>query len=172
MARNVEIKARLQDRFGVEKKLRSMAKAKAEHLAQDDTFFNCTSGRLKLRVFADQTAELIYYQRTDQAGPKESFYVRTPIVEPKSFRQALALANGELGRVIKKRTVYILGRTRVHLDTVQGLGDYLELEVVLQDAEVTEVGEQEAMNILASLNIDESQLEAPAYLDLLQQNSD
>lgn len=171
MARNIEIKARLDDRAAVEAKLRKMTPTEPEQVAQDDTFFNCTTGRLKLRVFADQSAELIYYQRNDQAGPKESFYIRTPIAEPISFRHALSLANGEFGRVIKQRTVYLLGRTRVHLDVVDGLGDFLELEVVLDQDEPNQAGEQEALAILASLNIAESQLESPAYLDLLQQKT-
>lgn len=167
MSRNVEIKARL-DNFGA---VAAKAAALADHgpiaIAQDDTFFRCDHGRLKLRVFSETEGELIFYRRTDRQGPKESFYVRSPTASPATLREALTLAHGEVGRVIKDRTLYLVGRTRVHLDKVQGLGDFLELEVVLEDGEPLEAGVQEAHRLMKELGVAPSQLVGGAYVDLL-----
>ena len=91
-------------------------------------------------------------------GPKESFYVLTPTDEPSSLRQALSLAWGELGRVVKQRTLYFVGRTRVHVDRVEGLGDFLELEVVLAEDEPLDSGIKEAEQIMVSLGISDDML--------------
>jgi adenylate cyclase class IV len=135
-------------------------------LAQDDTFFPCRSGRLKLRMFSPSEGELIFYQRADASGPKESFYLRSPTTAPTALRESLCAAYGESGRIRKHREVYLVGRTRVHLDIVEGLGHFLELEVVLGDGEPIEAGVQEAHRLMSAFGIDPSQLVAGAYVDL------
>lgn len=167
MPRNVEIKARLDNFNAVAAKVAALADQGPIAIAQDDTFFRCDNGRLKLRVFSEREGELIFYRRSDRQGPKESFYVRSPTASPASLREALTLAHGEIGRVIKDRTLYLLGRTRIHLDKVQGLGDFLELEVVLEDHEPLEAGVREAHGLMAELGIAPSQLVGGAYVDLL-----
>ena len=72
MARNVEIKARVDSLAAIEPIAAALSGQPPQALAQDDTFFACTQGRLKLRAFADGHGELIFY-RADDAGPKESF---------------------------------------------------------------------------------------------------
>ena len=136
-------------------------------IAQDDTFFTCTHGRLKLRAFADGTGELIFYQRADDTGPKESFYVISPTDSPSTLRDALTRAYGAIGRVKKQRTVFMAGRTRIHMDNVEGLGEFLELEVVLRDGESAEAGMEEARTLMQSLGVAPTQLLSGAYLDLL-----
>ena len=167
MARNVEIKARIASVEAVEPRAAAIATGGPTPIAQDDTFFRCANGRLKLRAFADGTGELIFYQRPDSAGPKLSDYRLVPTAHPGALRDALAAAHGVTGRVVKQRTLYLVGRTRVHLDRVQGLGDFLELEVVLQDDEAVEYGLREAEALLARLGVPTSQLVEGAYVDLL-----
>jgi hypothetical protein len=87
--------------------------------------------------------------------------------EPDRLRDALAAACGVVGVVRKRRTVRLVGRTRVHLDTVEGLGGFVELEVVLEDGEVPEHGVAEARRLMAALGIGEHQLVRGAYVDLL-----
>ena len=169
MPRNVEIKARLDNFSAVAAKAAALADHGPIAIAQDDTFFRCDHGRLKLRVFSELEGELIFYRRTDRQGPKESFYVRSPTASPATLREALTLAHGEIGRVIKDRTLYLVGRTRVHLDKVQGLGEFLELEVVLEDGEPLEAGVQEAHRLMKELGVVPSQLVGGAYVDLLTQ---
>lgn len=167
MARNVEIKARIASVDAVEPLAAALATAGPTLIAQDDSFFRCANGRLKLRAFADGTGELIFYQRPDQPGPKLSAYQLVPTAHPGPLRDALAAAHGLAGRVVKQRTLYLAGRTRVHLDRVQGLGDFLELEVVLRDDETVEAGQREAEALLERLGVRPDQLIEGAYVDLL-----
>lgn len=166
MARNIEIKARIDDIEALEAKAAALADRGPIEIAQNDTFFVCPNGRLKLRVLTPTEGQLIFYQRADQAGPKESFYVLCPTASPDSLREALALAYGEAGRVRKRRTLYIIGRTRVHLDRVEGLGEFLELEVVLSEGEPREAGVEEARRLMDSLGVSSAQLIEDAYVDL------
>lgn len=169
MARNVEIKARIESVNALEPRVAALADVGPTAIAQDDTFFHCPHGRLKLRVFADGHGELIAYDRGDTSGPKISDYVRAPIAEPAALREALTRACGQRGRVVKQRTLYLIGPTRVHLDVVEGLGHFLELEVVLRDDQSAAEGEAVAQRLLAALGIAPSQLLPAAYIDLLEQ---
>jgi len=74
---------------------------------------------------------------------------------------------GTLGRVRKRRLLLLAGRTRIHLDRVEGLGDFLELEVVLRDGEAETNGVAEAHALMAQLGVRPEQLLEGAYLDLL-----
>jgi predicted adenylyl cyclase CyaB len=167
MARNVEIKARVDAIAPLEPRVAALAQHGPEAIAQDDTFFHCAHGRLKLRAFADGRGELIAYDRPDATGPKTSDYRITPVADVAGLREVLTRALGSAGRVTKQRTLYLVGRTRVHLDRVDGLGEFVELEVVLRDGESTDVGVAEAHALLAALAVPASSLLSGAYLDLL-----
>ena len=169
MPRNIEIKARIDSIAALSPIVAALADSGPVHIAQDDTFFACETGRLKLRAFSASEGELIFYRRANQHGPKESFYVRSPSASPDTLREALSLAYGQTGRVIKQRTLFLIGRTRVHLDQVEGLGDFIELEVVLEDDEAAAVGINEAHALMAQLGAGQSQLIDEAYVDLLVQ---
>jgi predicted adenylyl cyclase CyaB len=167
MPRNVEIKARVASIDALAGRATAIADHGPTEIAQDDTFFRCETGRLKLREFADGQGELIYYRRPDQQGPKESFYLVSRTSTPDALRESLASAYGVIGRVKKHRTLYLTGRTRIHLDRVERLGDFLELEVVLADDEDTDIGVRIANKIMHALGVDAAQLVEGAYLDLL-----
>lgn len=166
--RNVEIKARIDSIEALLPRARALAGgAEPVPIVQDDSFFACAHGRLKLRDFGDGTGELIQYQRADDAGPKTSTYVRSPSAAPDSLREALARALGPAGRVRKRRWLLLAGRTRIHLDRVEGLGDFLELEVVLAQGEDERSGLAEAHALLAALGVGADALVRGAYVDLL-----
>lgn len=167
MPRNIEIKARVDRPQALAAAVAALATEGPVRLQQDDSFFRCQRGRLKLRVFDDGQAELIAYDRPDEGGPRTSTYVRTPVADPASLRDALGAACGLAGRVRKRRTLYLIGRTRVHLDEVDGLGDFVELEVVLGDDEAAAIGVEEARALMQRLGIVEDALVEGAYLDLL-----
>jgi predicted adenylyl cyclase CyaB len=188
MALNIEIKAELsQPQFAaVREKSAQVATTELVVLNQTDTFFNCSNGRLKLRQFEDGSAELIAYQRPDCDGPKTSTYTRTPIPHPESFLVAMADSIGIRGVVKKRRELYLLNDTRIHLDEVEGLGTFLELEVVIEEGAIDEsvdeegetglspsdrtdpTGEAKAEEIMAILGVDKSWLIAGAYIDLIE----
>jgi predicted adenylyl cyclase CyaB len=167
MARNIEIKARVDNMVGLTARVSAIADQGPIEIAQDDTFFHCESGRLKLRSFADGSGELIFYRRANQQGPKESFYERVPTSAPDALRECLTLAYGQAGRVRKQRLLYLVGRTRVHLDTVVQLGCFLELEVVLEDNESADSGVREAHDLIAKFGVAPEHLIEDAYVDLL-----
>jgi predicted adenylyl cyclase CyaB len=169
MPRNIEIKARIDSVEALTPKVAALADKGPIEIRQDDTFFRCESGKLKLRSFSKEAGELIFYRRPDQQGPKESFYLRSPTTAPETLRESLSLAYGITGRVQKHRTLFLIGRTRVHLDRVEGLGHFMELEVVLRDGESVDAGVDEAYDLMARLGIERSQLVETAYVDLLNQ---
>jgi predicted adenylyl cyclase CyaB len=167
MARNIEIKARIENVAALRPLVAELASEGPLEIAQDDTFFTCANGRLKLRAFSNDSGELIFYRRVNQSGPKESFYLRSPTSSPETLRESLSLAYGQIGRIRKYRTLFLVGRTRVHLDRVEGLGHFLELEVMLVDDEPAEHGIREAGELMDRLGIQSGQLIEGAYLDLL-----
>jgi predicted adenylyl cyclase CyaB len=168
VSRNVEIKARITSVESLLPKVKAVADQGPFEIRQEDTYFACNTGRLKLRMFSKDEGELIYYRRADLLGPKESFYLRSPTTAPEVLRESLSLAYGQTGHVEKHRTLFLAGRTRIHLDRVSGLGHFLELEVVLEEHEASEVGVREADELLAKLGVLRSQLIEGGYFDLLR----
>jgi predicted adenylyl cyclase CyaB len=168
MPRNVEIKARVRDMNAVRARAAALSDAPAVVLEQEDTFFNVPDGRLKLRVFPDGKGELIAYRRPDSVGPKTSeyFVYRTPHFG--ALKELLTVALGIRGVVRKRRLLYLVGATRIHLDDVEGLGAFLELEVVLTEGQSEAEGESMARRLLAELGIRDADRVAPAYIDLLE----
>jgi predicted adenylyl cyclase CyaB len=167
MARNVEIKARLVAPDTVERRAADLADAGPEELHQEDIFFHTRRGRLKLRVFGPRRGELIYYERIDRRGPKLSSYVRVALAHPAEMRAALSKALGVWGIVRKRRRVYLARNTRIHLDEVEGLGKFLELEVVLSGGQTPRQGQRTAERLMYRLGIHKKDLISGAYLDLL-----
>ena len=90
-----------------------------------------------------------------------------PTSTPDWLREGLALGYGVAGCVRKYRTLFLKGRTRIHLDKVEGLGDFLELEVVLEEGEPAGVGAAVAQELLKELGVGQEQLVEGAYLDLM-----
>ena len=169
MPSNVEIKARIPSVDALLPIAQALSDDKhLQRIHQDDTFFAVPHGRLKLRVFSNGAGELIHYHRPDAAGPKLSDYVLVPVADPDSLREALARASGLIGRVRKHRILALVGSTRIHLDQVEGLGDFLELEVTLQGSHTEAEGTAIAHDLMARLGVAPDQLIEGAYLDLLR----
>jgi len=166
MARNVEIKARIDSVEALAPRVAELADSGPSEIMQDDTFFACAVGRLKLRIFSDTEGQLIFYRRPDIAGPKESFYIISPTASPRTLLDALSLAYGQIGQVKKRRTLFSIGRTRVHLDRVDEIGNFVELEVVLGENESMEAGVAIVHGLLSQLGISPGQLVAGAYVDM------
>ncbi|WP_420960070.1 class IV adenylate cyclase [Brucella sp. IR073] len=168
MARNVEIKARVSDLTAIAAAVKALSADLPQTIEQTDVFFPTREGRLKLRILSLARGELIFYQRPDQTGPKTSTYSISATNEPFTLRAVLSAAYGEDIVVRKVRTLFMLGRTRVHLDRVDNLGDFLELEVVLKGEDQIAAGIEEAYAIMNKLGIREADLIDGAYADLLR----
>ncbi|MFF2841668.1 class IV adenylate cyclase [Paenarthrobacter sp. NPDC057981] len=167
MPTNIEIKARVDSLEVLLPAVASLADSGPEYVMQDDTFFSCPNGRIKLRVLGENHGALIYYRRADDSGPKPSYYVHSETSDPEGLRSVLAIAYGEAGRVRKRRTVFRIGQTSVHLDQVDGLGDFVELEVSVGGALESDAAVSEALRLLVAFGIEDSALVKGAYLDLL-----
>ena len=168
MAINIEIKARIPDIDYCISKAESLSRAEPEIIKQEDTFFNCENGRLKLRILSKDNGILIFYNRPDATGPKTSEYYLSSTQEPLRLLDVLERSYGSCGKVKKTRKVYMIGRTRVHLDRVENLGDFLEFEIVLQDDEEIKEGETEAKQLMEAFNISETDLLSSAYVDMMK----
>jgi adenylate cyclase class IV len=180
MPRNIEIKAAVADLPALRTRAEALCGAAAERIDQDDSFFVLPPGRgrLKLREFVDGRAELIHYARADSPEAKASDYVRVPVAaaEVAALREALIRALGLAGRVRKQRWLLLHGRTRIHLDQVEGLGSFMELEVVLAGLDGAEdgpaepaqeaAGRAEAQALMHTLGLADAPRLAGAYLDL------
>jgi predicted adenylyl cyclase CyaB len=167
VARNIEIKARIASIDALMPTARALAQRDAERIVQDDSFFRVPHGRLKLREFADGSAELIHYHRADTVDAKLSDYRRVPVPDAAALREALERALGLIGRVRKQRWLLLAGQTRIHLDRVEGLGEFMELEVVLRDGQSEADGVRIADQLMHELGLTGAERIAGAYLDLL-----
>ncbi len=164
---NVEIKATVSDMVRIKERVEKCADTGPEVLEQTDIFFTVQEGRLKLREVPDRKAQLIAYKRASCAGPKACEYHIHETDTPEQLTKTLGLVPGIRGVVKKRRLLYFVGRTRIHLDQVEGLGDFVELEVVLQEHESREQGMKVARDIMKNIGIREEDLVECAYIDLI-----
>jgi predicted adenylyl cyclase CyaB len=170
MPSNIEIKARVRDFEGIRRFAETISDVPCEVLPQEDTFFKTPRGRLKLREISGRPAQLIYYERPDQEGPKRSNYQLFATQDPENLKRTLELAYGIRGVVRKTRYLYMAGQTRIHLDDVEGLGHFMELEVVLNDDQTDLEGEGITRDLMSRLGIQASDLLDAAYMDMLEKN--
>ncbi|MEW6093498.1 MAG: class IV adenylate cyclase [Chloroflexota bacterium] len=165
---NIEIKARVRDFDDLQLRAAALSDAPLQVIPQEDTFFNVPRGRLKLRQLAPDFGQLVYYERPDQDGPKRSNYLLAGTSEPAALKTALAAALGVRGVVRKRRHLYMRGQTRIHLDDVEGLGYFMELEVVLGEGQTDAEGQAIAEDLMSRLGVRHEDLLEGAYMDLLE----
>ena len=168
MPTNIEIKARIRDFADLKRRAEAISDSHLEVIPQEDTFLVTPKGRLKLRILAPDRAQLVYYERPDWDGPKRSDYFIFNTNDPENLKTALSLALGIRGVVRKTRYLYMVGQTRVHLDDVEGLGQFMELEVVLRDGQSDDEGQAVANDLMKKLGIEPTDLIEGAYMDLLE----
>jgi len=170
MAQNVEIKARANNFSQQQRIAEQISDQDLVTLVQEDTFFKVPEGRLKLREFPDRPGQLIYYRRPDSEGPKLSEYYISETEDAKGLKNVLSKAYG-IEQVVKKvRSLLMSGRTRLHFDVVENLGEFIELEVVMGENDSIEDGQNEAKALMQTLKIREQDLIDTAYADLLAKN--
>ncbi|HEY5269434.1 MAG TPA: class IV adenylate cyclase [Anaerolineales bacterium] len=168
MPANIEIKARPRNFADLRRRAKALSDTPAQVIPQEDTFFHTAKGRLKLRQLAPECGQLVYYERTDASGPKRSNYHILETRDPESLKTVLSLALGVRGVVRKMRTLYLVGQTRVHLDEVEGLGEFMELEVVLRPEQSDAEGQAIARDLMTRLGVREEDLLEGAYMDLME----
>jgi len=167
VAVNVEIKARLANAALAHRTAEKISGGPPQILHQTDVFFHCSDGRLKLRIFDHSSGDLILYRRTDENHIRRSDYVIAPTSSPDALLEILQQTLKTIGTVKKSRNLYLVGQTRIHIDQVEGLGDFLELEVVLKAGQSEVEAAQIAQELLDKFGIRADDLQSKAYIDLL-----
>jgi len=170
MATNIEIKARVDNIEELKTRAEALSDQPLAVIPQEDTFFNTEKGRLKLRVLAPDRGTLIYYERPDQDGPKRSDYHLAGTNDPDSLKKTLTSALGVRGVVKKTRYLYMVGQTRIHVDDVEGLGHFMELEVVMREEQTDAEGQAITEDLMRKLGVREDALIEGAYMDLIESN--
>ena len=182
MAKNLEFKGQFQSLKGLYPRLTDLNAVSHETVHQIDTYFHITKvkgssrseacePRLKLRE-ADGWSEgwLIYYERPNQDGSRYSQYQLCEIADPGSLKGLLNVALGVKTIVKKQREVWMFNHTRIHLDTVADLGQFVELETVFRgQTEAEAIGEHQ--HVKAVLHLDAVDPIAVSYSDLVMQKS-
>ena len=168
--RNLEYKARVDDLKPVAAKARTLGADLWGDLRQTDTYFRVTQGRLKLRETAGFQAELIFYQRDEQADSRPSDYQVAHSTEPEALRALLSDALGVRAVVRKRRTLLLLDVTRIHLDNVEGLGSFLEVEVPVREDEAA--SRQQLDGLIEELGLRWSDCIRASYADMILARED
>ncbi|HUR66647.1 MAG TPA: class IV adenylate cyclase [Chitinophagaceae bacterium] len=164
---NVEIKAKCSDPSFARNYLLSQ---QADHKGRDeqtDTYFNVANGRLKLRE-GNIENNLIFYERTNQAGPKNSHFKLVKVEDAKGLKETLTSSLGIKVVVHKRRDIYYIGNVKFHIDEVPGLGSFIEIEAgnILADLTQQELKEQCDLYI-RELRIRTEDLIEVSYSDML-----
>lgn len=164
---NVEIKAKCSDLQRVRDILESH---RAEYKGLDhqiDTYFKVQNGRLKLREGNIENA-LIFYERSNQEGPKDSKVVLYSSPPGSSLKDALMKSCGALVVVDKQRYIYFIDNVKFHLDLVEGLGNFCEIEAIDKTGDIgRDKLRQQCQDYMTLLGIQETDLISCSYSDLL-----
>lgn len=165
---NVEVKARCADLDAARERVRALASAYVGLDRQRDTYFVVPRGRLKLRESSLAGAQLIPYLRADAAGARRSDYRVIPVPDAEGTRRLLGELLGIHRVVNKQREIFLVENVRVHLDRVEGLGSFLELEAVFDGSTAAEPAEHaKVRRLLAALGVRDEDLVANSYEGLL-----
>ena len=170
---NVEIKARDPDPETTAARCLALGASDEGVLEQRDTYFAGRHGRLKLREQHGAGAELIAYRRRDAAEPEESAYVRAPAGDAALTREALHAALGTTVIVSKRRRLFVWEAVRIHLDDVEGLGTFVELEALVgPDFGDEGTARRKVDRLRSELAIADDALVSVAYSDLLRDGAE
>jgi homotetrameric cytidine deaminase len=165
--RNVELKSRDPDPAGTLGRALALGATDHGEIEQRDTYFGGARGRLKLREQTPGDDELVAYHRPDDTEAQVSEYTRVAAPDAQALRDALDSAYGTTVVVAKRRRLLIWSDVRIHLDEVEGLGTYLELEAVAPEDSDLSAEQAKIATLRKTLEIDDEDLIASSYSDLL-----
>jgi adenylate cyclase, class 2 len=166
---NVEIKARCGDLARARRAAESLATERLGVDHQVDTYFRTRAGRLKLRESSLSGGQLVPYLRADEPGPRRSDYRVVPLDDAPGLKRLLSRILGVHRVVRKEREIFLCGNVRIHLDRVEGLGHFVELEAVFDGSPAAEAEEQRKVErLMRELGIAEQDLVDVSYEGLLE----
>lgn len=166
--KNIELKIILNNPKNILSTLKNMGAKNKGILYQVDTYFNTQNGRLKTREINNKDFELIYYQRPNVGQSKISDYqiIKLSLLDGHKLIDALKKTNEVKVIVKKERNLWISKNTRIHIDKVKNLGNFLELETVIDKID-KKMANKEHAEIVALLNINNEIKVNESYSDLL-----
>ena len=164
--KNLEFKANCDSLDVLRQRLINLQAEHRRTMKQLDTYFNIPQGRLKLREISTPEAQLIYYERSDLAESRYSNYQMCDIPEPIAFKQIVTMAWGVKAVVEKRRELWIFGDTRIHLDDIRDIGQFVELETVIRN-QTEDEAQAEHQLVKDALEIKEEDLVSVSYSDLV-----
>lgn len=126
---NIEFKAKTDEMETQEAKLLSLNPLFIGLDNQCDTYFNVSTGRMKLREGNIENT-LIWYERSNTAGAKQSDILLYHHRPDKALKEILIKTNGIKVVVDKKRKIYFIENVKFHFDKVEGLGTFIEVEAI------------------------------------------
>ena len=135
MPKNLEIKAKIPDKEMAIEIAKTLSSNYSHELQQTDTYFITSNGRLKLREINQTTAELIYYNRTEDSRERMSDFQIFPTDNSTGLKKILTDTFGVKTVVKKVRQLYFYDDTRIHIDTVEQLGTFIEFEVPVNSSD-------------------------------------
>ncbi|MDO8569643.1 MAG: class IV adenylate cyclase [bacterium] len=169
---NIEIKAKCSNHKNVREILKSLSADFKGIDHQIDTYFKVNHGRLKLREGNIENF-LIYYDREDKESPKQSDIILFKSTLGSTLKSILINSNSILIVVDKKREIYFIENVKFHIDTVQDLGTFMEIEVIDEDGSIGKEKLLEQCNqYLKLFDISESDLISVSYSDLLLEKAE
>lgn len=171
MFRNIELKTRLAEPQAAREVAQSVATKRLGTQHQVDTYFHCPQGRLKIRQIDGLSAQLVWYSRPDEPGPRPSDYLLVPLANPETLKAALAAALGVRCVVEKQREIFLYRNVRIHLDEVAGLGSFLEFEAVLGPGVDHAAGQSQLDHLVDAFSLEEGGLLAGSYSDMVAEQS-
>jgi predicted adenylyl cyclase CyaB len=166
--RNIELKSKCPDLARAREAALRLGARDAGVLEQTDTYFHCSTGRLKLRETAGRPAELIAYARPDEPDVRTSAYHLVPVPEPGSLKRSLASALGVRVVVVKRRRLLLWHNVRIHLDEVAGLGSFVEFEAVMGEGEDEPTAYERLATLAAALDLKPADRIATSYSNLIE----
>jgi adenylate cyclase, class 2 len=166
LMRNLEAKFRIVDVRQARARAEAIGFALRATLVQRDKFFAVAHGKLKLREEAEGAA-LIHYRRVHQGALEVSDYEIVPVTDPAPLHAMLIGALGVIAEIRKVRTLLMRRNVRLHLDRVEGLGSFGEIEAVVAAEEAPEIYRAEVDGILAALQIAPADLIGESYFELM-----
>ena len=170
MFQNFEIKARYDKLDFAEKQAVSIGADLLGIDHQTDTYFTTRMGRFKLRNTTLSQPYLIPYLRSSEKDIKLSRYEKIPVENPESVKYLFTQLLGRELEIRKKRKIYIFENVRIHLDEVEELGTFIELESVFDPDKSDERLEKKKINRLMELfEINNDSLLSLSYYELIRE---
>jgi len=132
---NIEIKARCNNPEEIREILKSQNADYKGLDSQIDTYFKVSNGRLKLRE-GNIENDLIYYERENEKGPKQSNIILYKTAQNSQIKEILEKSLGTLAVVDKQREIYFIDNVKFHIDNVRNLGSFVEIEAIDRDGTI------------------------------------